>query len=300
MITEDFNNKLNTLFPSLTNADSGNTTATGELWKGVSEKYADGVKKILAPVASQILDVQTDLQVRNPDACPVVQVEVISSMGDAMIDGENWDTTNIKNKYVDVKLHRVSRPFKLTAYDIMRGERVESKVKAAMEAVAQGVTSLFYAALDEVEGFAGQLQSDGMFSIDDMIPISAMITNGVEGVALDAVSYSKLVPTNGLGLDPKTEGVYGVGHIYKDTTLTENNDTYIWAKDGIAGAVATPEILFTKVGQGMQYLGEIGGIPMVLISSFDYNTQTVKCSVETLAGFAVTDRTKAGRVHWSR
>lgn len=290
MITEDFNNKLNTLFPSLTNADSGNTTATGELWKGVSEKYADGVKKILAPVASQILDVQTDLQVRNPDACPVVQVEVISSMGDAMIDGENWDTTNIKNKYVDVKLHRVSRPFKLTAYDIMRGERVESKVKAAMEAVAQGVNKLFYETFGDADRTNLLVKSGERLTPETAVTIPA--TYSADYLALSPIHYSGLVPTNGLGLDPKTEGVYGIGHIYKDETIDNGIVGFAWAKDGIVGAVATPEILFSKVGQGMQFLGEVGGIPMVLISSFDYNTQTVKCSVETLAGFAVTDANK--------
>lgn len=288
MITEDFNNKLNTLFPSLTNADSGNTTATGELWKGVSEKYADNVAKILAPVKDCILDVQTDLQVRNPDACPVVQVEVISSMGDAMIDGENWDTTNIQNKYVDVKLHRVSRPFKLTAYDIMRGERVESKVKAAMEAVAQGVVGLF---MTEVKTKATQCPEN--ITVDNMNPemavnIGSFVKNGAECLILKSAFYSKLVPTNGLGLDPKTEGVYGIGHIFK-SEVTGNMNYVVLSRGGIAGAVATPEILFTKVGQGMQYLGEVAGIPMVLISEFDYKTQTVMCSVETLAGFAVTD-----------
>lgn len=291
MITEDFNNKLNALFPNLTNADTnGNTLSSADLWKGVSEKYADGVKKILAPVASQILDVQTDLQLRNPDACPVVQVEVISSMGDALIDGQSWDVSAIKNKYVDVKLHRVSRPFKLTAYDIMRGERIESKVKAAMESVAQGVNKIFYEAFGEVESINLLLKSGERLTPEKAVSIPGHLN--ADSLALNPYHYSGLVPTNGLGLDPKTEGVYGIGHIYKDETIDNAVVGFAWEKDGIVGAVATPEILFNKVGQGMQFLGEIGGIPMVLISNFDYNTQTVKCSVETLAGFAVTDAKK--------
>lgn len=292
MITEDFTNKVNALFPNLMNADAnGNTIASGELWKGVSEKYSDGVKRILAPVASQILDIQTDLQVRNPDACPVVQVEVIESMGDAMIDGENWNTSAIKNKYVDIKLHRVSRPFKLTAYDIMRGERVESKVKAAMESVANGVVNLFMN-----EARTNGTNNPDTFTLEQMTPEKAVelgteTTNGADTLILAPAFYSKLVPTNGLGLDPATEGVYGIGHIYK-CGIMPSIKTLAFERDGIAGAVATPEILFNKVGQGMQYLGEIGGIPMILISTFDYDTQTVKCSVETLAGFAVTDSKK--------
>lgn len=288
MNTEDFTNKMNALFPQMTN-DNALGSASGELWRGVSEKYADGVKKILAPVMSQIMDVQTDLQVRNPDACPVVQVEVIESMGDAMIDGENWNKSDIKNKYVDVKLHRISRPFKLTAYDIMRGERVESKVKAAMETVAQGVFNLF------VDTVSAAKSDPVIYSIDNFSPekcveLGTQTANGANTVILSPALYSKIVPTNGLGLDPKTEGVYGIDHIYKAEMADLH--TVAFERDGVAGAVATPEILLTNNGQGAQFLGEIAGVPMILISSFDYDTQTVKCSVETLAGFAVTDAKK--------
>ena len=143
MITEEITNKMETLFPNLTNANSeGNTFAnSGELWKGVADKSTDTISGILAPIKNFILDVQPDLQVRNPDALPVVQVEVISTMGGALVDNEAWDKSAIENKYVDVKLHRISRPFMLTGYDLMRGERVESKVAAAMKEVAQGVVA---------------------------------------------------------------------------------------------------------------------------------------------------------------
>lgn len=289
MITEDFNNKLNALFPTLTNADSnGNTLATGDLWQGVSEKFAESVGKIIAPIKDCILEVQTDLQVRNPEACPVIQVEVIESMGDALINGQSWDNSEIKNKYVDVKMSRISRPFKLSAYDIMRGERVESKVKAAMEAVANGVVSLFMRAVNVTTANTYPVET---FSPEKAVEIASKFDNGCETLILNPAYYSKLIPTNGLGLDPATQGVYGIEHIYKCGVMP-----LAWGvaleKNAVAGAVATPEILFTKLGQGMQYLGEVAGIPMVLISSFDYDTQTVKCSVETLAGFTVTDSTK--------
>jgi hypothetical protein len=42
----------------------------------------------------------------------------------------------------------------------------------------------------------------------------------------------------------------------------------------------------------MQYLGEVAGIPMVLISTWDYGKQAIKCSVETMAGFTITDKSK--------
>lgn len=293
MNTETFTNKMTALFPHLSNADAqGNTLgSTAELWKGVSDKYVDDVKTILAPIASQILDVQPDLAVRNPDACPVVQVEVIESVGDAIVDGTDWDVSAIENKYVDVKLHRISRPFMLTAYDIMHGERVESKVGAAMSAVAKGVMAQFISAVSTATNSA--LPEGGI------TPETAAEISGVFGdkancdtLILNPVQYANLVPTNAWGLNPDTEGVYGIGKIYKG--YTGEKAAIAFSKDGVAGAVATPEILFNQQGQGAQYLGEIGGIPMILISTFDYKKQAVKCSVETFAGFAMTS---TNRVH---
>lgn len=286
MITEDFKNKAGELFPTLFNADAqGNTLGSAtELWKTVSEKYVDETKKILAPVKDLILDVQPDLQVRNPDATPVVQVEVVKSVGDALIDATDWNQSAIQNEYVDVKLHRVSRPFKLTMYDIMRGERIESKLGAAMNAVAQGVVGQFFAATstaasEELTGFDAETAASlsGAFGAEAETDI----------LVIDPANYAKIVPTNGLSLDPKVEGTYGIGKIYKSLITTGKNAIAL-NKDAIAGAVATPEVLMNQPGTSVQYLGEIAGIPMLLMAKFDFDTQCIKCSVETLAGFALT------------
>jgi len=63
MITEEITNKMETLFPNLTNANSeGNTFGTTtELWKGVADKSTDTIASILAPIKNFILDVQPDL-----------------------------------------------------------------------------------------------------------------------------------------------------------------------------------------------------------------------------------------------
>lgn len=286
MITEEFKNKAETLFPSLFNADAqGNTLGSAtELWKSVSEKYVDGVAKILAPVKDLILDVQPDLQVRNPNAAPVVQVEVVKSVGDALVDATNWNQSAVENEYVDVKLHRISRPFKLTMYDVMRGERVESKLAAAMNAVAQGVVSQFFAATEEAE----EKELTG-FDADTCASLSGAFGADAETdvLILDPTAYAKIVPTNGLALDPTAEGAYGIGKIYKSLITTGKNAVAL-SKDAIAGAVATPEVLVNQPGCAVQYLGEIAGVPMLLMSKFDFDTQCIKCTVETLAGFALT------------
>lgn len=295
MNTEELTNKMDTLFPQMTNANAeGNTFGTtSELWKGVADKATDTIASVIAPVKNFILDVQPDLQVRNPEALPVVQVEVISGMGGAIVDNADWNKSEITNKYVDVKLHRISRPFMLTGYDLMRGERVETKVAAAMKEVAQGVVGQFMASIK---------QSDAtLFAISKFDPETAATISGAFGenaetdtLLLSPDNYAKIVPTNALALNPEAEGSYGIGHIYKCSQMA-NAGCSIMAltKDAVAGAVATPEIVQAYNGQGMQYLGEIAGIPMVLISTWDYDKQAVKCSVETMAGFTITDASKA-------
>ena len=58
MNTEEFTNKMTTLFPEMTNANAqGNTIASGELWKGVADKSTDTIASVVAPIKNFILDV---------------------------------------------------------------------------------------------------------------------------------------------------------------------------------------------------------------------------------------------------
>lgn len=107
----DFNNRIQVMFPTISNKVEGvmneeNEAATGvatsALWKSVSEKVADKTAKILAPLDGITIDVQTDLQIVNPDALPVVQVEVIDSMGQALVDTATWDASSVTNHYANV------------------------------------------------------------------------------------------------------------------------------------------------------------------------------------------------------
>ena len=280
MIKEDLQNRIDALF------NANDLGSTDNLWKTVSEKHVDKVKKILAPIAGITTDVYPDLAVRNPQASPTVQVEVIDSVGEAIENGSDWNQSELASHYVDVKLDRISRPFFLSAYDLMHGERIESKTAAAMEAVAQLVVKKFLTVA--TAGAAKQ-------TLTAMSPETAAEISGAFGASretdtliLDPAAYSKLIPTNGLSLNPEVEGTYGIGHIYKSLIGVEGVNGIALAKDAVVGAMGTQETVLTQGGQYVQSLGTVAGIPMVLIGHWDYDKQCMKMSVETFAGFTQT------------
>lgn len=295
MIENDFMNRVGQLFPSLANkamdAENSNTLDSSDnLWKGVSEKSADTVKKILAPVEGLIMDISDGLSCPNPNATPTVQVEVITSMGDALVDPTDFEQTAVNNKYVDVKTKLIARPFTLSVYDIMHGERIENKLRAAMESVAQGVVKQLNDAIaaesieaTELTGMSPEIAAEisGAFDTDE-----------THALTLKPSQYAKLITTSAIGLNPEIEGTYGIGHIYKSALMPASVDAYAITRDAIAGALTTYEVAnVPTAGVDVQFLGYVGGIPMVLRSQWSFN-QTLKCSVETLCGFAVTDKSK--------
>lgn len=289
MIKEDLQNRIDTLFPGLNNKaeiTNENTVAADNLWKTVSDKYVDKVRKILAPIDGLTLDVYPDLAVRNPQASPTVQVEVIDSMGDAIENNADWDKSDIQNHYVDVKLDRISRPFYLTSYDLMHGERIESKVGAAMETVAQAVVKKFFTAATA----GAAKETIATFGPEAAATLSAAFGDKreTEALILEPAAYSKLVPTNGLSLNPEVEGTYGIGRIHKSLIGVEGVNAIALAKDAVVGAMGTQENVLSQPGQIVQSLGTVAGIPMVLIGHWSYDKQAMKMSVETFAGFTQT------------
>lgn len=272
----------------ITNVDAnGNTISTTALWQTVAARWVDKTRRIIAPIQSTIADVYDDLQVRNPNALPVVQVEVINSMGDAIIDCTDWSQSAVNNTYVDVTMHRVSRSFKLSTYDLQRGERIESKVAAAMETVAQGVFNQW---LSTITTAVSTPTAEAALTPAVAAGLSAAFGDKAEthSLLLDPVSYSALVPTNTFALNPEAEGAFGIRHIYKSMLTTGVNGVAI-AEGGIVGAVGVPAILERMPNIEVRYLGTIAGIPMLLKSHFNNDGETLNCSVETMAGFTIAD-----------
>lgn len=294
MIDKDLQNKANAVFPGLFNQiediENANALAASEaLWKTVSNAWVDTTRKTLAPVKDFILDVYPEMQVANPKANPVVSLEVITSVGDALVDATNFNQTEITNKYVTCELHHIARPFSLSMYDITKGERIESKLAAAAEAVAQGVYAQFVTA---AKG-AGAAESAAAMSPETAATISAAFGAQAEthALILDPANYSKLVPTNGLSLNPETTGVYGINKIYKSYIDGGTTEGIAVTRDGIAGAVATKEVFDGLPGTSVRQIN-VGGIPMLVLAKFDFDTHSIKVSVETWAGFTVTDATR--------
>lgn len=294
ILNDDFKNKANTVFPGLFNEvegmDNANAlAASAALWKTVSDKWVDATRKKIAPVKDFILDVYPDMQVQNPNANPVVQLEVITSAGDALVDATDFNQTALTNKYVTCELHHISRPFSLSMYDIAHGERVESKLAAAAESVLQGVFAQFVTA---VKG-AGTATEMAAMSAETAAEISGAFGAAAEThtLILDPVQYSKLVPTNGLSLNPDTEGVYGIGKIYKSYIDGGTTEGIAVARDGVAGAVAAKEVFEGIPGTSIRKI-TVGGVPMNVLAKFDFDTHSIKVSIETWAGFAVADNSR--------
>lgn len=287
----DFTNRIQVMFPAIVNKVEGLTNdeneaatgvATSALWKNVSEKVADKTAKILAPLDGITIDVQTDLQVVNPDALPVVQVEVIDEMGQALVDTASWDASSVTSHYANVQMHRISRPFKLTCYDLQNGERVESKIIAAAEVVAQGVIAQLASAIASVEE-----TTLSEFGPEQAAEISgAFDSKETNALILSPSAYSKIVPTSGFALNPAVDGTYGINTIRKGTGL---GDALALTKDAIAGAVCTPAVLSNHGGNmDVRMIGSVHGFPMLLKTAYDFD-EVLKCSVEVMAGFVVAN-----------
>lgn len=282
----DIKNRMDVLFPSINNKiedlSNENTLETDTLWAKMSDKFADKCRKILAPLGGVVMDVQTDLQLTNPDALPVVGVEVVNSMGNALVDTNTWDGTNVNSSVVNVQLHRISCPFSLTAYDLQHGERVESKITAAAETVAKGVVAQFAAAIADIDA-----ENITEFSPAAAAEMSGIFDTETNALLLSPAQYSKIVATSTLSLNPEAEGVYGIHRIYKSTGT---GDIVALTSDAVAGAIATPQVLMNHAGSGMEVraIGSIAGFPLVLKAQYTWN-ETLKCSVECMAGFTLAN-----------
>lgn len=222
------------------------------------------------------------MQLTNPDALPTVGVEVVNSMGNALVDTATWDGTNVNSSVVNVQLHRISVPFSLSAYDLQHGERVETKITAAAETCARGVVAQFAAAIADVE-----TETMTEFSPAAAAELSGVFDVETNALLLSPAQYSKIVPTSTLGLNPDADGAYGINHIYKSVGT---GDVVALTSDAVAGAICTPQVLLNHAGSGIEVrqLGTIAGFPMILKAQYDWN-EKLKCSIEVMAGFTLAN-----------
>lgn len=248
-----------------------------------------------------------------PGVRPVVNVEVITNAGGALKNATNWNQSAMQNKYVQVTMDRFSCPFGLSSYDIMNGERLQTKIGAAIEAVVARVVNTFFgkvqASLSSPSNSSlpsisngGNLDISGTtFGPEFVAGRLSAIFGGygpVDDLVLDPVLWAKLVPTNALGLGTEP-GSYGIEYLHRTAglnmpapttgwTSTANVYGYALRKNAVASAFGLP-YYDDLTGIATQDLGRVAGIPLLLKTWTDKSSEVLYSSVETLAGFSVAN-----------
>lgn len=268
------------------------------LWKVVAPNAVDAVSKKYFDLANTTHTVETGLS-GNTRINPVVQVEVVKGAGAALKDATDWNDSALENEYVPVKLHRYSRPFALYADDIMRGERIETKLGAAVEAVVASVVNDYFATVAasgaaEVEASADVFGPE--FVTQNLAPVFGDCGD-VDDLVLCPTLHSKLIPVNALSLGTEP-GTYGIGKIHKSAGLNVQNPGMVSTegvlgvavrKNGVAAGFGVPDLSQLE-GVAVRSLGTVAGIPLVLKSWVDAGTECIRNSVEAMAGFAVANK----------
>lgn len=277
-------------------------SATDNLWQVVAPQAIDAVSKKYFNLSNTTHTVEYGVP-GNPAVCPPVMVEVVKDAGEAIEDAENWEQSALVNSYVPVTLHRYSRPFVLYNKDLMAGERIATKISAAVEAVVSRVVNKFFGTAFAADGGVLNVDADTFSPEFVAHNVSRLFSEfgGVDDLVLSPDFFSKLVPTNALSLGTGP-GTYGIGNIHCSAGLntqpaegsakvaTSGLHGLALRRNGIAAAFGVPD-LSNLTNIAVRSLGTVAGIPLILKSWVNAGTEGIWNSVETLAGFAVANET---------
>lgn len=274
-------------------------SSTDELWQVVAPEAIDAVSKKYFDLTNTTHRVEYGVP-GNPKVCPAVMVEVVTDAGEAIVNATNWGDSALVNDYVPVTLSRYSRPFVLYNNDLMHGERIATKLAAAVESVLSMVVNAYLATAKAGTTNTLTVAADTFDPAFVAHNISALCGEygGIDDVILSPTLFAKLVPTDALSLGTQP-GTYGVGQIHSTAglnltpasgsakTSTAGLQGLAVRKNGIAAAFGVPDLSNLQNGVAVRSLGTIAGIPMLLKSWIDPETEGIWNSVEAMAGFAV-------------
>ena len=268
------------------------------LWSIVSPEAIDAVSKKYFDLGNTTHVVEgyipADANIR-----PKVYVEVITDAGSAIKNATDWESSDMANSYVEVTLNRYSRPFGLSSYDIMHGERIQSKIGAAIEAVVAHVVNDYFATAI-ASGATPFTVDPATFSPEIVAGQVSALFGGygpVDDLILDPTLWAKLVPTNALGLGT-APGTYGIEYLHRTaglnmtpaggSALTATKGTHGVAvrRNGIVAGFGLP-MYDETTGIAVRSLGTVAGIPLLLKTWTKKGQEVIYNSVETMAGFAV-------------
>lgn len=284
--------------------------SSSPLWEIVSPEAIDATSKKYFDLSRTTHIVEGFIPAA-PGVRPVVQVEVVNGAGRALKNAFNWNQSAMQNKYVQVTMDRFSCPFGLSSYDIMHGERIQTKIGAAIESVVFAVVNTFFGTITSAMNGVGTLPSASMpgnigvdlstFGPEVVAGQLSAVFGGygpVDDLVLDPTLWAKLVPTNALGLGTEP-GSYGVEYLHRSAGLnmalsgvTETSTTGLYGvalrKNGVVSAFGLP-YYDELTGIATQDLGRVAGIPLLLKTWTEKGSEVIYNSVETLAGFKVAN-----------
>lgn len=289
-------------------AVSGNTLnpTSAALWGTVAANAIDAATKRYVDLKKFAYAAAPSMPLPLGVLAPI-HVPVIDSAGDVLTDTTDWDKTALNQKYVTVLGHRKSRPAALDSYDLAQGERVEQKIAACVESVVAGCWAALGAAVagalptTQNATTAATKAQAGIFKVDssawgpEVVAKQLSTLYGDYGqpdvLALSPSLYGSIVPTTALSLNPETAGVYGIGSIGQGAGLAAcaadgAGKGFVCRRGAIAVGTMLPD-LSDFTGIATRYLGEVGGIPLLLKVWSSDGTETLRFSVETVFGATV-------------
>lgn len=260
-------------------------------WTIISQTAIATLEEELSSISRFSLDVSGDFK-EDGDS---VKVEVIDGVGEALKNTESWNKSDLKTSIVSVTLNRYSRPVGLSYKERKSGVQLANKVQTIVRTVAKAfwkdVMAVIAASGAEVVNLGPRAGFKPDMVADVIWPC---MTDGVNALYLDRVYYSKLIPTNALGLN-LADGAYSITggiHYVEGTNVIANNAGVGFAtrSDALAVAVRLPNI-DPKLGVETQVVESPKlGISVLIKYWSDPNTETVYISAELLGGVAVGNK----------
>lgn len=285
-------------------------TASGTIWQTLAKPALDAASKQLDYLTDMTLDLRPDTFIPDAEGAPVtVNVEVVDDVGEALTNPTDFNQSEVANHYVKVDVNLKARPFGLTQYDLLRGERIQPKLNAAINKLVEGVNTDFYEALaavapagtesaDPTEAKAGRLVLTNGYSditaeyvARKISPIFAPF-GSTDLLGLSAMAYSNLIPINALDLGTGP-GQYDIGAIRKLMHLGGAAGTQnvchglALRRNAVAVCGGNIDPNYYPRECSVRPLGQLAGINVQLVTWGENGTRKIMCSVEAMIGFKV-------------
>lgn len=285
-------------------------TASSTIWQTLAKPYIDASAQALDYLTDMTLDLRPDTFIPDAEGAPVtVNVEVVDGVGEALTNPTDFEQSDIDNGYTKVDVNLKARPFGLSQYDLLRGERIQPKLGAAINALVRGINADFYAALAAVapsgtetvepaEGKSGRVAltngaSDltAEYAARKISPIFGT-AGDVDLLGMSPMAYSNLIPINALDLGTGN-GQYGIGAIRKLHHLAGaagvQNVCHAVAlrKNAVAVCGGNIDPNYYPEGCSVRPLGQVAGINLQLVTWGANKSRQIWCSVEAMIGFKV-------------